>query len=192
MRLLVGVLNSGTVINLSDPDYLEWDTTHRNHPLRDPELDLAAVQWMSQGFLLNYNGRSHWGKTGNFPFYASPNNIPNSTALYPQLQAFLAYQQSIDPAGTFRNDFYKSALLNDPSFTHNKTYNRCALVYDCVCSSDNHCAAHQKCISQPLPNGKAARLCVDEEWTFKWGDMARHAKHWFGYLIARGVDFGKG
>jgi hypothetical protein len=142
----------------------EWDTTHRNHPLIDPEVSLAAVQWMSQGYLLNYHGRSHWGKTGNFPFYATPNGIPTSNALYPGLSSFLAYQGHIDPSGTFRNDFFKAALQGDPEVVQNKTYDGCALVYDCVCSQDSHCAARQKCITQPLENGKAAKLCVNKNW----------------------------
>lgn len=141
---------------------LEWDTTHRSNPWVDPELDLGWVEWVSQGYLLNFEAKSHWGKTGNFPHFANPVGIPQASQLYPQLPSFTSYQQSIDPQGMFLNDFYKASVLGDPTARATKTYPKCALVYDCICSTDEHCAEDQKCTDVPLPSNKTAKICLDE------------------------------
>jgi hypothetical protein len=131
--------------------------------LTDPELDLGWVSWVSQGYLLNFNAKSHWGKTGNFPHYANPVGIPRAAQLYPQLPEFTKYQRSIDPKGMFLNDFYKASVLGNTAIRGMKTYPGCALVYDCVCSADSHCAKGQKCIDVPLPANKTAKICLDSE-----------------------------
>jgi len=153
------------LISSSDGEYvsIEWDTIHRNDPWVDPELDLGWVSWVSQGYLLNFNGKTHWGKTGNFPHYSNPVGIPQAAQLYPQLPSFIAYQQSIDPKGMFLNDFYKASILGDPIARAAKTYPGCALTYDCVCSTDDHCAKDQKCTNVPLPANKTAKICLDDD-----------------------------
>lgn len=61
----------------------------------------------------------------------------------------------------FINDFYRAAVLGDVTARKSKTYPRCALTYDCVCSTDMHCAEGQKCTDMPLPANKTAKICLD-------------------------------
>ena len=63
----------------------------------------------------------------------------------------------------FLNDFYKASVLGNTTIRGMKTYPGCALVYDCVCSANSHCAKGQKCIDVPLPANKTAKICLDNE-----------------------------
>lgn len=90
----------------------------------------------------NFNGRSHWGKTGLY--YHSRNQIKKK--LYPGAhQAFLAKMQEYDPNGVFMNDFGRrlkgtgTKINIDPLTVH------CALLDNCLCSKSSDCAKGQVC-----------------------------------------------
>lgn len=71
----------------------------------------------------------------------------------------------------FLNDFYKASVLGDPVARATKTFPGCALTYDCVCSTDQHCAKGQKCTDVPLPANKTAKICLDNDQQVKLHDI---------------------
>ncbi len=91
---------------------------------------------------MEYNGRSHWGKTG---FYYHSREMLERKLDPGARQAFLRKMQEFDPKGLFMNSFGRRLTGQGNEMDIDSAVKHCALLDHCVCAKHGDCADGQRC-----------------------------------------------
>ncbi|KAG4068841.1 hypothetical protein HA402_004989 [Bradysia odoriphaga] len=107
---------------------------------------LAGYQTILQTLAKEFNGRSHWGKSGMV--YHSREMIDlklDETAR----QNFIGVMNKHDPDGVFLNNFGRRIKRTGDKIDIDPKTKHCALLDNCFCSSDSDCSSTQICTKLP-------------------------------------------
>ncbi|KAJ6646763.1 L-gulono-1,4-lactone dehydrogenase [Pseudolycoriella hygida] len=133
--------------------HFEFYVWNRNDRYNRPSASLAGYQTILQTLTREFNGRSHWGKSGMV--------YHNSKSLDLKLdekarQKFISVMNKYDPNEVFINNFglrlkrKGTKVDTDPKTIH------CALLDNCICAKNTDCASTQICTTLP---GYSYRVC---------------------------------
>ncbi|KAJ6635180.1 L-gulonolactone oxidase 2 [Pseudolycoriella hygida] len=129
-----------------DTAYIKFALLKREDPLRKAPAGQAGYQTVLQTLVNNFNGRSHWGKTGA-AFHTKEMIKDRLDA--DAYEKFNAARVKFDPKGIFLNNFGLRLIQNgtkrdtDPKTIH------CAILDNCICKRNADCAPSQECTKVP-------------------------------------------
>jgi len=125
-----------------DTCHFEFYMSTRKDSYKTASSGLAAYQAILQTLAFEYNGRSHWGKTG---MYYHTKDLINMKMDPQAKQGFISKMNQFDPNEIFMNSFGRRLKGEDTKMDLDPQLTHCALLDNCVCSADTDCAPGQVC-----------------------------------------------